>query len=156
MQYHRTLWLLAGLLLAAQLSACSPIDPRPPEPAVVTPQPDANPEATATDYVNAGLQAIAERDVEAAIDAFTNAIDLDPDMAVAYLHRGNAYAEAQEAELAIADLDRAIELAPDMPIAYTSRADAYMLRGDVEAALADLSRALSVDPEDANVYVERG
>ncbi len=127
-------------------------------------------------------QALADRSVihlqkpetydDAIVDA-TRAIELDPNLARAYVHRASAlvdmghseYARVavmsritsrpdtawtlppeERVESAIADATKAIELDPNMPDAYFVRAHAQMDIGRSEQAVEDFSRILDSDP----------
>ena len=109
---------------------------------------------------------------DAIVDA-TMAIELDPDLARAYVHRASAlvdmghseYARVavmsriasrpgtawtlppeQRVENAVADATKAIELDPNMPEAYFVRAHARMDVGRSELAVEDFSLVLDSDP----------
>jgi len=62
---------------------------------------------------------------EAAIDAFTEAIRIDPACKKAYLSRGMAFNELGKPERAIDDFTRAIELDPRDSYPYEQRAQIY-------------------------------
>ncbi|MFC2025164.1 tetratricopeptide repeat protein, partial [Chloroflexota bacterium] len=64
-----------------------------------------------------------------AMEAFTNAIKLDPNFALAYNNRGWAYIELGQYEQAIADCTKAIELDPSLALAYNNRGWAYIELG---------------------------
>jgi regulator of sirC expression with transglutaminase-like and TPR domain len=68
--------------------------------------------------------------VEQALADLNQAIALDPDFAVAYANRGNAYATLGEVEKAVADFERYLELAPNSAIADQVRAQLASLRGE--------------------------
>ena len=115
----------------------------------------------------------AETYSDAIADA-TRAIELDPNLARAYLHRATALVDMghseyahlsvlrggvggagspwalppeERVEMAIADATRAIELDPNLPNAYFVRAHANMDIGEGEQAVADFSRVLDGSPE---------
>ena len=56
-----------------------------------------------------------------AVAEFTEAIRLNPEIAVAYSNRGNTYLQLGQLERAIQDIDEAIRLDPQ-PLAYNNRA----------------------------------
>ena len=94
-----------------------------------------------------GMQYLEEGDYEAAIVAFTAAIEIDPNQAVLYLERGNAYIRDGETEdnlaMALADYQQAVDLASAMAEAYLGIADVYVRQGDYDAALDILNKGLS-------------
>jgi tetratricopeptide (TPR) repeat protein len=53
-----------------------------------------------------------------AIAACNKAIDLDPELAIAYNNRGKAYYYKGQYDLAIKDYNKAIELDPELKVAY--------------------------------------
>ncbi len=130
-----TLALLVGC--AAPAPSASPLTlppPLPPSappgaPAVVTPtlSPAQN------DY-QAGQAHRAAGDDDAALAAFSRALESEPTMASAYLARGQVHLARQEWPAALADAQTAIALAPD--------GHAYALLGEVlRRGYGDLSQA---------------
>ena len=95
-------------------------------------------------------------DLEAEVDAYTRAIELNPAYADAYNNRGVAKGRRDQLEAALADLDRAIELNPTYAVAYNNRGNAKNNLGRYEAAIADYSRAIALDPTYAIAYNNRG
>ncbi|MHC4202919.1 MAG: tetratricopeptide repeat protein [Planctomycetota bacterium] len=85
-------------------------------------------------------------DHDRAIADLTKAIEIKPDHAKAYYHRGLAYANNYEYHRAIADYTKAIELEPDYAEAYYSRGRAYSSEGKAELAMRDLERAIAEHP----------
>ena len=73
------------------------------------------------------------------------AIRLDPDDALAYNNRGNAYYYLGEYQRAIQDYDKAIQLDPDYANAYQGRGLAYHYLGEYTKQAADLAKACSLD-----------
>ena len=78
--------------------------------------------------------------------AFTKAIELDPNFALAYSNRGWVYINLGQYEQAIADCTKAIELDPSLAFAYNSRGWAYTELGQYEQAIADYNKAIELDP----------
>jgi len=87
-----------------------------------------------------------------AIKTLSKALNQDPNLAEAYLHRGIAYLEMNRVEEALEDLDRAVALMPQEPLAYYNRALAWMARQDWHRAEADLARAVALAPEDGEAW----
>jgi tetratricopeptide (TPR) repeat protein len=90
-----------------------------------------------------------------ALQDYTEAIKLDPELYVAYNNRGVLYYRQKEFRLALADYSKAIELAPTYAIAYFHRGILYGNEGQYNAALADYTRAIELDPESARTYYNR-
>jgi tetratricopeptide (TPR) repeat protein len=107
-------------------------------------------------YNNRGAAYLNLGEYEKAIADLDQAIELDPEYALAYNHRGAAYFSLGEYEKAIADYDRAIELDPEYAMAYNNRGYAYLNLGEYEKAIADWDQAIELDPELAMAYNNRG
>ena len=95
-------------------------------------------------------------DWEAAVDAYTKAIELNPTFAVAYNNRGSAKADLGQPVAALADFDRAIELNPTFANAYYNRGNVKADLGQPVAALADFDRAIELNPTFADAWCNRG
>jgi tetratricopeptide (TPR) repeat protein len=83
-------------------------------------------------YAYRGLLNFKVEDEESAIDDFTQALTLDPNMVDALRNRGVAYNKLGEKEKSIDDLKKYLEIARDAPDA-----------GEVRQMLAELERAQS-------------
>jgi Flp pilus assembly protein TadD len=83
-------------------------------------------------------------DLDRAIADYTQAIEVNPEMAWAWNNRGVAHVKKGDVEQEIADFTRAIEVRPDWAEAYVNRGVAYGEMGRVVEAEADLGRALEL------------
>jgi tetratricopeptide (TPR) repeat protein len=112
---------------------------------------------SAKEYVADGKSLAAQGKVDQAIEAFTQAIKLDPKLADAYFFRGGVYARKRPPDLnkAIADFGEAIRLNPRQPMGYHDRGVAYAQQGDFNRALVDLNDAIRLDPKMGVAYVTR-
>jgi tetratricopeptide (TPR) repeat protein len=91
-----------------------------------------------------------------AIADFTQAIALNPNLAVAYVARAGSYVQKKMYDQAIADCTLAISLQPADPVAYAARGFAYEEKGQVDLAIADDSQAIGLKPDYALAYYNRG
>jgi len=91
-----------------------------------------------------------------AIDDFTQAIKLRPDIAAGYRFRAMAHAELGNVPRAIADLDQAIRLKPDDLQALLNRGTFFLRQKQYDDALADCNKALSLDDARADLIALRG
>jgi tetratricopeptide (TPR) repeat protein len=122
------------------------------QPAPIQPPPRRSAESYLDEgnvYFNVGQFALA-------IDRYTQAILLDPDLTAAYYNRANAYTRSGEFERALGDYNRALELLPGDADALNNRGMLHLYRGSYAAAIADFNAALEVDPGDTTVMVNRG
>jgi len=91
-----------------------------------------------------------------AITNYTEAIRLNPNDAMAYMGRGNAYSEIENYDKAIADYTQAIRLNPNYADAYFNRGGIYLGgTGDYDKAIADYTQAIRLKPNDADAYFNR-
>ncbi len=101
-------------------------------------------------------------DLDAAIEAYGEALALQPDLAAAYHNRAVACLKRQaagDAALALADLTRYLAAYPDAAEALTNRGTAHLLLGGsihAEQALIDLNRALELTPDSVEALLNRG
>ena len=109
---------------------------------------------------------------EEAVDAYTEAVNRDPQLVQAYSNRANANLILGEAEVAIRDADRALQISPNLAVAYSTRGHAHISLGaktkmempldpaaarpHFENAVRDLSRAIRINPRFAAAYSGRG
>ena len=91
-----------------------------------------------------------------AVQAFNEAIRLQPDLVTAYYNRGNSKAELDRHADAIADYDEAIRLQPDLASAYYSRGLSKAKLEQYSDAIADFDEAIRLQPDLADSYHNRG
>ena len=97
-----------------------------------------------------------QQEYEEAIEHYTEAIELKPDLDDAYNNRGNAYYEKEELDKAIRDYNTAIKLNPDDASTYNNRGSAYDEKGELDKAIRDYTEAIKRKPDYADPYNNRG
>ncbi len=107
-------------------------------------------------HYDAGMAHLQDGDCPAAIAELTQAIRLDPQMAVAWKDRGRCRYLLEDAEGAVADYTRALELDPTFKMVYNNRGAARRTLDDLPGGLADLDRAIELDPEFDFAFLNRG
>lgn len=93
-------------------------------------------------YAQEGTASLRSWQLPQAIEAFTQAIEIEPRYAEAYVKRGLAYYRSQAYETAIADYTETLKLKRYQADAYASRGDAYQALGNLQRAIEDYSAAL--------------
>ena len=96
------------------------------------------------------------RQIDKAIEAYSRAIELNPNYAYAYNNRGIAYGQKGEFDRAIADFDKAIEISSRYAEAYSNRGVAYSGKGEFDRAIEDYNTAIELNPNYADAYNNRG
>jgi lipoprotein NlpI len=72
----------------------------------------------------------------------------EPNLAIAFFSRGNAYSNKEEYDRAIQDLDQAIRLNPNYASAFYTQGPARFNQGRFEAAVLDFARVVELTPRD--------
>ncbi len=109
-----------------------------------------------------GQSLLAENKYQLAVDAFSAALQTDPQNVPAYLGRAQAYEALGSADNIVqarADVEQAVRLAPQNPRGYEERARLalqYDPAADPDAALADLNHAVTLAPGASRAYFLRG
>lgn len=111
---------------------------------------------SAFDWYDKGVVFQQSNNHQAAIDAYANAIELNPKLPVAYNNRGVAYSKLRNHQLAIADFNKVINLSPKWAGAYYNRGIEYIELGNYQQAINDCSKAIKLNPEFASAYYNRG
>ena len=91
-----------------------------------------------------------------AIEAYSRAIELNPNNANTHHNRGVAYCSKGNYDGAIADFDIAIELNPNDAYAYSNRGTAYTNKRELAKAIVDYTKAIELNPNDVIAYNNRG
>ena len=140
--------------VATDLSAVQPqpAAPQPtvPPPAAPAPIQPAVPAANASEFHARGRKLLQEERFAEAIQQLTEAVRLDPALALAYNARGYAYYRLKQYPQAMADFDRAISLNPGYANAYQNRSAARGATGDKAGSVADQAKARELTRTPAN------
>ena len=115
-------------------------------------QPEGDPQV----HFQLGYVANENREYQEAIEHYTEAIQLDPNNALAYNNRGNAYLSLGQYQRAIQDYDKAIQIDPNYAHAYNMRGGVYYRLGENQRAIQDYDKAIQIDPYYAIAYNNRG
>ena len=95
----------------------------------------------AKSYIDQGVNLIKKEQYNEAIVSLDQAIQIDPDYALAYNYRGIAYFRTKSFDKALTDFDKAIQLDPNLAAAYNNRAYAYFQKKDYKKAEENLLKA---------------
>jgi tetratricopeptide (TPR) repeat protein len=138
-------------------TATATIAPSSTPPSSPTPEitPTHAVDAESMKYFNLGFDYSDNGDREKAIEAYSKAIEIDPDFALAWSNRGIQYGYINEHELAIKDFTAAIELDPTLDAAYQNRGTSYTFIGEYDSALMDLNTALLLDNKNESYFANR-
>ncbi|MEJ7777012.1 MAG: tetratricopeptide repeat protein [Sphingomicrobium sp.] len=107
-------------------------------------------------FIGRGMLADAESRPRDAVDAYTGALEREPDNRYAITHRASAYASLGKTERALTDLTAVIEKVPDDPDGYIDRGNFYLNNARYDEAIADFSRANALDPTSEWPLANRG
>lgn len=131
---------MTWLMLGATSALASPLLPEDPSKAAF----------------DAGAKAYQSGQFAEAVQAFTETIEADPQLASAYSNRCLAELQQELEEQAIADCTRSLELNPADPNDHLNRGLAYYRLMQPQAALADFNQVLELTPDDYRAYYNRG
>ena len=145
------LLLSFSLPLVAQVPASNnPDECKTPKP------PQLN---TAADFISMGLfQLECEKNSEAAISSYTQAIQLNPKVEAPYYERGNAYYKIGNYKAAVADYTEVINKNTGRVwsnLAYRNRAKAYEKLGEKQKAISDWTQVISKSQNYPEAYIRR-
>lgn len=110
----------------------------------------------ASDHVRRGNQFWEKHQFDHAIGAYTDAIELNPDLAEAFCNRSGVLLENADYHRALEDCNRALNVNPDLGEAFCNRGTAYLGKGDGELALRDYDQAIRLKADFAVATCNRG
>ena len=91
-----------------------------------------------------------------ALEYLNEAINLDPNYALAYNSRGLVYVDLGKYQRAIEDYNQAIRLNPTDSSAYAHRGIAYLNLGQHQQAIEDYNQSIQLYSKDFKTYFNRG
>jgi tetratricopeptide (TPR) repeat protein len=98
-------------------------------------------------------------DPDQVIAACTRVLQSEPNSALAYYNRGQAYVDKEDYDRAIADYTEAIGANPKdacIPCAYNGRAWSHFKLGKAQQGLSDVDKALELEPNNPSMLDTRG
>jgi cell division septation protein DedD len=104
------------------------------------------------DWFQKGLVLIRNRQYDAAIEAFSAAVELIPGDFQAYNYRGLARTYLADYDGAIADYTKALQIKAVYAEAINNRGFAWVKKGNLKQALDDFSRAIEINPAMVDAY----
>ncbi|KAJ1330849.1 stress-induced-phosphoprotein 1 [Microdochium nivale] len=107
--------------------------------------------STADEFKAIGNKAIADKNFDEAIDAFTKAIELDPQNHVLYSNRSAAHASKKDWTNALQDAEKTTEIKPDWPRGWGRKGAALHGSGDLLGAYDAYEEGLKQDPNNAGL-----
>ncbi|KAJ1850418.1 Small glutamine-rich tetratricopeptide repeat-containing protein 2 [Coemansia sp. RSA 486] len=117
------------------------------EPSAVGPSEDDR--KRAEELKAEGNALVAKKEYTAAINAYTNAIELVNDNAVYYGNRAAAYSQNGDHAEAVDDAKKALEVDPNYVRGYSRLGRAYFGLGEFELAAEAYEKGLEMDPENS-------
>jgi tetratricopeptide (TPR) repeat protein len=110
---------------------------------------------SAQDWLESAFKKYNNGDYQGAIDDLTKVIEINPQLARVYVHRGDLKKHLDKNSDALIDFNKAIELEPDYAYAYFLRAIVKSNLKDYQGAIADFDKVIGIDPLASN-YIMRG
>ena len=102
-----------------------------------------------------GMENFVDHDYGRSIKLLSQAIEHDPEFALAIKSRGAAYLRLDKVQQAIADFNTVVEMDSGNARAYHLRGLAYVKAGEDSKALDDFNRALELNSNYGAVYYSR-
>jgi tetratricopeptide (TPR) repeat protein len=112
-----------------------------------TPEKSKKKKLTAREYNNRGVEYHKKKDINSAINAYSRAIKLKPEYALAYYNRANSWYELKKYDRALSDYAATIRLNLDYPSSYVNRSRIWVRKKNYSRARKDLKTAIRLDPE---------
>jgi DNA-binding helix-hairpin-helix protein with protein kinase domain/Flp pilus assembly protein TadD len=154
--------LIGVLPLKSKFGSLQPSTPRAiaekakPTPAT-TPSPSLDQQkAEAQQHFADGIQLTKARDYQEAIDAYQQAIALNPDLAEAHHELAFAFFKLGKFKESIASSQRAIKLKPGDADTYRNLGLAYSALRQWKEAIAAFGQAIKIAPDDATTHYQLG
>lgn len=95
-------------------------------------------------------------DYSGAAKLYAEAIELNPNNALAYYGRGTAFDDAGQYALAIQDYNNSVTLNPNFANVYYNRGNSYSHMNNYALAIQDYDKAVALNPHFLEAYVNRG
>ena len=104
---------------------------------------------------NANLK-LQQKDLDGAIEDYTNILTLDPKNDLAYQNRGFSYGLLKKYTEAMSDINNAIEINPYNSFAFYLKGLIKQDLQDNRGAIFDFSKSIELNPKNSEAYCSRG
>ncbi len=111
---------------------------------------------TAMQWLGKAVQAYDAKDYTKATAFCLTAIELEPNLAIAYGIIGLVYNAGGEYNKAIESLNKELDLKPGYSPAYNNLGYAYVSKGEYNKAIECFNKAIALDPNDPLAYYNLG
>ncbi len=111
---------------------------------------------TAAEWNNQGIALSNQSNYVAAIEAYDNAIALDPMVAIYWYNKGSALKNQRKYPGAIEAYDRATALDPTVAVFWNDEGTALSAQGSYSAAIEAYDTAIALDPADSRPWYNKG
>ena len=95
-------------------------------------------------------------EMEKATETYKMAIEINPNVADAYVGLGTVYLDDEQVAEAIKYFKKAIEINPIYVVAYLNLGGAYEYNDQIDEAIASYEKALEINPQVVSAYVSLG
>ena len=119
--------------------------------------------SSAHDYFKRGISHYNKGDLEGAVNDFTKALEINPEMSDALVARGKALRLKGDYDGAIRDFEETsdsnkqlIANNSEVAAAYASRGNLRVNAFDIDGAISDFDKAIKYNPTNADSIVKRG
>ncbi|WP_295621763.1 tetratricopeptide repeat protein [Chamaesiphon sp. GL140_3_metabinner_50] len=113
-------------------------------------------DSLASDIISSANLKYKQGDYLESLTAYNEAIQIEPDNAMAFCCRGVAYYRLGDEENAKIDYNRSIELDPTLAVAYYRRGFLRYVAKEYVMAIADYNKSIELNPTFALAYSNRG
>jgi tetratricopeptide (TPR) repeat protein len=110
---------------------------------------------TEDESVDKGINYFKNQKYDEAIDAFSRAIQINPNKADIYNNRGLSYKMKGDLDNAIIDFNKAVEIDPTYEKAYYNMGSAYFKKGDFDKAIKEFDKTIEINPGFVQAYANR-
>ena len=102
-----------------------------------------------------GVDHLKQHRYDAAIEVFTELIELDPDNPDAYKNRGVAHMKLSQYDAAIQDFEKTKQMMPDLKGLNSNMGVAWYYKGEYEKAIASYDREIALSPDSHYAFFNR-
>lgn len=102
-----------------------------------------------------GVDHLKQHRYEAAIEVFTELIELDPDNPDVYKNRGVAHMKLSQYDAAIQDFEKTKQMMPDLKGLHSNLGVAWYYKGEYETAISHYDTEIRLSPDSHYAYFNR-
>ena len=143
-------------LIASAKTTLPDLEQKTEKGSIISPESNKSNSEQAKEHFQKGLKHSQSGQLDFAILEYRKALELDPNLTIAYVNVGVSYIQKKEYDTAVQALKKAIQKDSKLKLAHYNLWWAYRQQGKYDQGIDELKKIIAFDPNDIKIYKNLG